>query len=100
MVEQAPSIMALVREPCHRIVLANAAFRRLFGADIVNRVAQEVLPPQIAGAAIEKLHQVYRSATPMAFSAVEIPVLRHDQRGTELRVLDCGSAPKLGPSRF
>jgi hypothetical protein len=29
MVEQAPSIMAFVREPSHRVVMANKAFRQL-----------------------------------------------------------------------
>jgi PAS domain-containing protein len=88
MVEQAPSIMAFVREPNHRVVMANKAFRQLFGDGIVDRTAQEVLPPQMARTAVEKLDQVYQSAMARAFSAVEVPVFRPDQAGTEVRVLD------------
>jgi PAS domain-containing protein len=42
MVEQAPSIMAFVREPSHRVVMANKAFRQLFGEEIVEKTAIEV----------------------------------------------------------
>jgi PAS domain S-box-containing protein len=93
MVEQAPSIMAFVREPDHRIVMANEAFRQIFGEGIVDRTAQEVLPPQIARAAVEKLDQVYRSATALAFSGVEVPVARPDQTGADVRVLDLRLQP-------
>jgi PAS domain S-box-containing protein len=93
MVEQAPSIMAFVREPNHRVVMANKAFRQLFGDGIVDRTAQEVLPPQIARTAVEKLDQVYQSAMARAFSAVEVPVFRPDQAGTEVKVLDLRLQP-------
>jgi PAS domain S-box-containing protein len=91
MVEQAPSIMAFVREPSHRVVMANKAFRQLFGEEVVGKTAIEVLPPQIARTAVEKLDQVYQSTTPLAFSAVEVPVSRPDQ--TAVRVLDLRLQP-------
>jgi PAS domain-containing protein len=93
MVEQAPSIMAFVREPSHRIMMANKAFRQLFGEGIIDRTAREVLPPQIARAAVEKLDKVYQSATALAFSAIEVPISRPDQADSEVRVLDLRLQP-------
>jgi PAS domain S-box-containing protein len=52
--EQAPSLMALLREPNHRIVLANRAFQRLFGeASAIGRTAAEVMPQELSDVARE-----------------------------------------------
>lgn len=58
MFEQAPSLMALLREPNHRIVLANQAFQRLFGkAETIGRIASDVLPAELSSAAIKRLDE-------------------------------------------
>lgn len=76
--------MVLLREPDHRIVLANRAFQRLIGrSDIVGRRAMEVLPPLIAEGAVEALNGAHASGEPIRYSGVQYP------DGTEReRVLD------------
>jgi len=62
MFEQAPSFMALLREPEHRIILANKAFLRVIDRPAaVGLTAADVLPPEIAADAIRALDEVYRT---------------------------------------
>jgi PAS domain S-box-containing protein len=93
MIEQAPSLMAMVREPSHRIVLANEAFRNLFGVDLVGCRVQDVLPPQLAVHAIAKLDGVFASALPLNLEAASFPFLRPGATQPETRALDLRLQP-------
>jgi PAS domain S-box-containing protein len=93
MIEQAPSLMAMVREPSHRIVLANEAFRDLFGADLVGRRVQDVLPPQLAAHAITKLDRVFESVMPLKLEAASFAVLRPGATNPDIRTLDLRLQP-------
>jgi len=42
--EQAPGFMAMLRGPGHVFELANAAYHRLVGRDVLGRPAREALP--------------------------------------------------------
>ncbi len=60
--EQAPSFIAIVSGPEHRVVQANAAYRRLAGgADPAGKTISEFLPPDIARAHLQILDEVYRT---------------------------------------
>jgi PAS domain S-box-containing protein len=73
MFEQAPSFMALLREPEHRIILANKAFLQVIGRPgAVGRTAAEVLPPEIATDVIRALDEIYRSGV-----AIRRPAARY-----------------------
>ncbi len=72
--EQAPSLMAMLREPEHRIVLANRAFLRLVGQkDIIGKRAEEVLPSALAEDAVRALNEAYRTGRPSRQSEVRFP---------------------------
>ncbi len=94
MIEQAPGLMAMLREPSHRIVLANAAFRQIFGDTIVGRNALDVLPPEISRLAIEKLDHAYKAAKPVKLLSVDIAVNRTGAE-PDRRILDLTLQPVL-----
>ena len=74
MFDQAPSLMALLREPNHRIVLANEAFKQLFGASrTVGLTAGEVLPPELSAAAVRRLNEAYKRGEPVRLEGVRLP---------------------------
>ncbi|RFP65705.1 PAS domain-containing protein [Hymenobacter lapidiphilus] len=58
--EQTPALIALLREPNHRIEYCNPAFERLFpGPDLVGRLLNEVAPELVASGFIGRLDHVY-----------------------------------------
>jgi PAS domain S-box-containing protein len=66
--EQAPTFMALMQGPEHRIVLANPGYRRLVARDqVVGRTIAEVLPDAVAQGYLRQLDEVFR--TGKAYSA-------------------------------
>ncbi|APW35905.1 hybrid sensor histidine kinase/response regulator [Rhodoferax koreense] len=66
--EQAPSFMAMLRGPQHRIELANPSYlRALDRADVIGRPLAEVLPESVEQGFVALLDEVY--ATGEAFSA-------------------------------
>jgi signal transduction histidine kinase/CheY-like chemotaxis protein len=66
--EQAPSFMAVLRGPQHRIELVNPGYLRLIGhRDVVGKTVVEALPESIAQGYVERLDEVYRSGK--AYSA-------------------------------
>ncbi|MDP9088253.1 MAG: PAS domain-containing protein [Pseudomonadota bacterium] len=65
--EQAPTFIAVLRGPQHRIELANRNYRRLTGhCDLVGRTVAEALPDAVGQDYLERLDQVYRSGKPQA----------------------------------
>lgn len=89
MFEQAPSVMALLREPNHRIVLANQAFQSLFGeAQTVGRIVAELLPDDLSAAAVQRLDEAYRSGNAVRLQGVRLPFKSPQPGGLSERVLD------------
>ncbi len=68
MFEQAPSFMALLHGPEHRIEFANSAYQRLIGhRDVIGKTMAEALPDAAAQGYITLLDEVY--ATGRVFAA-------------------------------
>jgi signal transduction histidine kinase/CheY-like chemotaxis protein len=66
--EQAPSFMAVLRGPEHRVELANPGYMRLIGhREIIGKTIREAVPEAVAQGYLELLDEVYRSAR--AYSA-------------------------------
>jgi len=85
MFEQAPSLMALLREPEHRVVLANAAFRALFGnLNLVGRRAADILPASLVQQAIEALDEAYRTGAAIHRSRARFPAPNSGERLVDL----------------
>ena len=60
--EQAPTFMAVLRGPQHRIELANPGYAQLVGhREVVGKTVAEALPEMAAQGYIDRLDQVYRS---------------------------------------
>ncbi|CAN7617166.1 PAS domain S-box protein [Phenylobacterium sp. LjRoot164] len=88
MFEQAPSLMALLREPEHQIVLANAAFRSLFGdMELAGRKVADILPPSLARQALEALDEAYSSGSSIRRAPVPFPAPGSGAPGDE-RLVD------------
>lgn len=89
MFEQAPSFMALLREPNHRIVLANRAFRQLLGReDLVGRTIAEVLQPELADAAVAVLSAAYEKGEAVRKPDARYPVPARPDLPEGERILD------------
>lgn len=68
MFEQAPSFIAILRGPDHRVELANTAYMKLIGhRPLLGRTVAEALPDAAAQGYVDLLDHVYRSGE--AFSA-------------------------------
>jgi nitrogen-specific signal transduction histidine kinase/CheY-like chemotaxis protein len=66
--EQAPSFMAVLRGPEHRVELANPGYMRLIGhREIIGKTIREAVPEAVTQGYLELLDEVYRSAK--AYSA-------------------------------
>jgi nitrogen-specific signal transduction histidine kinase/CheY-like chemotaxis protein len=66
--EQAPSFMAVLRGPEHRIELANPGYMRLIGhREIIGKTVREAVPEAVAQGYLQLLDEVYRSGK--AYSA-------------------------------
>jgi signal transduction histidine kinase/CheY-like chemotaxis protein len=67
--EQAPSFMAVLRGPEHRVELANPGYMRLIGhREIVGKPIAEAIPEAIPQGYVELLDEVYRSGKAYAAS--------------------------------
>ncbi len=79
---QAPSLMAVMREPEHVFELANAAYLELVGnRDVLGRSVRDVLPEVEGQGFYELLDQVYSSGRPYRGHASPV---RLDRGGQEL----------------
>jgi len=73
--EQAPSFMAVLRGPEHRIELANPGYMRLIGhRDVLGKRVIEALPEAIAQGYLKLLDEVYRSGQAYAASGARYTV--------------------------
>jgi PAS domain S-box-containing protein len=73
--EQAPTFMAVLRGPEHRIELANPAYRLLIGdRDVIGSTVSEALADAVAQGYLEILDEVYRSGQPYAASGAKYAV--------------------------
>ena len=71
--EQAPSFMALLEGPEHRVSLANPAYRQLVGRrDIEGRTVRESLPEVVSQGFVELLDKVYATGEPFRGHAAPV----------------------------
>jgi PAS domain S-box-containing protein len=88
----------LLREPNHRIILANRAFQRLFGErETVGRTVGEILPAELSAAALKKLDEAYHSGNPVRLAAVRLPVEAGKIGEPRERILDLILQPIRDP---
>jgi signal transduction histidine kinase/CheY-like chemotaxis protein len=73
--EQAPSFMAMLEGPDHRIAFANAAFKRIVGdRPLVGRTIAEALPDAVAQGYLALLDQVFRTGVAFTSNAAQYRV--------------------------
>jgi PAS domain S-box-containing protein len=73
--EQAPSFMAMLEGPDHRITSANAAFKRIVGdRALIGRTVAEALPDAAAQGYLDLLDQVFRSGVAFTCEAAKYRV--------------------------
>jgi len=89
MFRQAPSFMAVLREPNHRFELTNEAYRRLIGGrDVIGQTVREALGEIEGQPFFDLLDLVYTTGEPFIGRGIEI-VLDHRQgEPSERRYLD------------
>ncbi|UEM02582.1 PAS domain-containing protein [Skermanella rosea] len=76
--EQAPSFMAVLREPGHVYELANASYRRLVGdREIIGKPVRQAIPELEEQGIVRLLDQVYASGVPHVGRAVRLLLLRN-----------------------
>ena len=91
--EQAPSFMALLRGPEHRVELVNPAYRRLVGdRDVVGRTIAEALPETVEQGYVDLLDQVFQSGEAFTAEGAAYATVLPDG-GTALRHVDCVFQP-------
>ncbi len=89
MFEQAPSFMALLREPGHVYEFANSAYLQLIGGrDILGRSVGEALPEVAAQGFLTLLDRVVETGAPCTGRAVPVMLQRDAEGDSEQRLLD------------
>ncbi|WP_246694730.1 PAS domain S-box protein [Methylobacterium sp. WL6] len=89
MFEQAPSFMAVVREPSHRFDLTNDAYRRLIGdRDVIGLTVREALKDIDGQPFFDLLDRVYTTGEPFIGRGVEIWLERTPGGPSERRIID------------
>ncbi|UEM24113.1 PAS domain-containing protein [Skermanella mucosa] len=85
--EQAPSFMAVLREPGHVYELANASYRRLVGdREIIGKPVRQAVPELEEHGIVRLLDRVYVGGEPYVGRAVRVLFLRNpDDRRTNAR---------------
>jgi signal transduction histidine kinase/CheY-like chemotaxis protein len=87
--EQAPSFMAVLRGPEHRIELANPGYMRLIGhRDVLGKRMIEALPESVAQGYLKLLDQVYSSGKAYSASGARYRVQVSPQGPVVERYLD------------
>ncbi len=95
--DQAPSFMAVLREPEHKFELANAAYLHLVGhRDIIGKSVREALPEVTGQGFIELLDQVYQTGLPYVGQAVSVLLQRAPGSQPEERFLNFVYQPITG----
>ena len=65
--DQAPTFMAFLAGPDHRIAFANAGYRQLVGyRDVVGKTVAEALPEAVEQGYLRLLNEVYQTGTPFS----------------------------------
>ncbi len=95
--EQAPSFMAVLREPKHRFEYINPRYAQLIGGrDAIGKTVAQVLPEVVEQGFIELLDTVYRTGE--AFTANGVPIsLRNPDGSLGERILDFVYQPIIDP---
>jgi PAS domain S-box-containing protein len=89
MFEQAPSFMALLSGPDHRIELANPAYLRLIRErSVVGRTVAEALPDAVAQGYVATLDQVYRKGRAVTATGARYVVQRDPDGPADERYVD------------
>jgi PAS domain S-box-containing protein len=96
--EQAPTFMALLTGPEHRVELVNPGYRQLIGhREIVGRTVAQALPDAVEQGYLELLDEVYRSGKPFAANGARYA--RKDRDGTVMeRFVDFVYQPIKNPA--
>jgi signal transduction histidine kinase/PAS domain-containing protein/ActR/RegA family two-component response regulator len=95
--DQAPSFMAVLREPEHRFELANAAYLQLVGnRNIIGKSVREALPEVAGQGFFELLDQVYRTGEPYVGQAVSVLLQSGSTCSPEERFLNFVYQPIIG----
>ena len=86
--EQAPSFMAMLEGPDHRITFANAAYMRLIGdRDVIGRPVADALPEAAVQGYLELLDRVFQSGVAYTANSAKFILETHTGPGKE-RYLD------------
>lgn len=89
MFQQAPGLIAIVREPSHVFEFANNAYLRLVGQrDLIGKSVAEALPEVAAQGFIDLLDTVYQSGKPYVGSGVSVKLLRTPNSPMEERFVN------------
>ena len=95
--DNAPSFMAVLREPGHVYEFANTAYLQLVGdRDIIGKPVREALPELEAQGFIDLLDQVYASGQPYIGRAVRVMLRRGPGDAEEERFVDFIFQPICG----
>ncbi|MGV3742740.1 MAG: PAS domain-containing protein, partial [Burkholderiaceae bacterium] len=87
--EQAPGIMAVLREPTHIFELVNDAYQQLIGhRDAIGKPAREVLPEVEGQGFFELLDEVYRTGKPYVGRGMPVELQRQSEGPRERRFID------------
>jgi PAS domain S-box-containing protein len=87
--EQAPGIMAVLREPTHIFELANNAYLQLIGhRDLIGKTAREALPEVAGQGFFELLDDVYATGKPYVGRGMPVELRRQPQGPLEKRFVD------------
>ena len=96
--DNAPSFMAVLREPGHVYELANAAYRQLVGdRGIIGKPVREALPELVSQGFIDLLDQVFTTGKPYIGRAVRVMLRRGPDDAEEERFVDFVFQPIRGP---
>lgn len=96
--EQAPSFMAVVREPSHVHELANSAYLRLAGCqDLIGKPVREVFQDSHGQGYAGLLDQVYATGQPFIGSRMPVVFSRQADGSSGRRFVDCIFQPITAP---
>jgi two-component system sensor kinase FixL len=94
--EKAPGCIAVTMGPEHRFEMANEAFRRAAGRDLIGLTVRQALPELVEQGFLQILDRVYETAEP--FTAEELPVAISSSEGVpDQRFFALVYQPIFGP---
>jgi two-component sensor histidine kinase/PAS domain-containing protein len=97
MFSQAPTFMALLREPEHRFELANPGYLKLVGhRQVLGRTVAEALPDAVEQGLLDILDTVYRTGEPFAANSYRYAVQAEPGGPVDERFIDVVYQPLKG----